>query len=76
MRCMGRRRVEGFDGDDHALTGSSGEAEKLIGRFVMRCAKIGVKDGAEVLVKKLVGEKEKVELLEKSGDLRGQESVH
>jgi hypothetical protein len=72
----GDRSLKLFDGDDHALTKNSGEAERLIGEFVLKCAGLGVGVGEEeVLDEKLVGEKEKVELMRRGGDLRGDESA-
>lgn len=72
----GDRHLHLFPDDDHALTRNSLEAEQLIGGFVLKCA--GIKPGSgdnSVLAKTLVKDDEKVELMEKGGDLRRNESV-
>lgn len=51
------------------------EAEQLIGRFVLKCAGIVPNGEDGVLAEKLVGDDEKVTLMEKGGDLRRNESV-
>jgi len=71
-----------FDGDDHALTGNSVEAERCIAEFVLERAGVDL-DGGDleegekrgVLAKQLVGEQEKVQLMREGGDLRGGERV-
>jgi pimeloyl-ACP methyl ester carboxylesterase len=72
----GTRELKLFDGDDHALTRNSAEAERRIGEFIMRCA--GVDEQGrdyEVLKEKLISDGEKVELMRKGGDLRREEST-
>ena len=74
----GERELKLFEGDDHALTGNSLEAERRIGEFVLRC--VGVRKGdmhedEEVLGEELVGGEERIELMRKGGDLRRNESV-
>ncbi|KAF2624266.1 alpha/beta-hydrolase [Macroventuria anomochaeta] len=72
----GDRYLHLFPNDDHALTRNSLEAEQLIGGFILKCA--GIKAGRAddgVLAEKLVKDDEKVELMEKGGDLRRNESV-
>lgn len=72
----GDRVLKLFNGDDHALTRNSLEAEQLIGEFILRC--VGLERGKQdegVLAEKLVGDEEKVELMRKGGDLRRNESV-
>lgn len=72
----GDRQIKLFDGDDHALTRHSLEAEQLIGGFILRCAGLEVKEEAKgVLAEKLVADEDKVELMKKGGDLRRNESV-
>ena len=74
----GERELKLFEGDDHALTGNSLEAERRIGEFVLRCAGVGKeeRDGdEEVLGEELVGGEEKIELMRRGGDLRRNESV-
>ncbi|CAN9268907.1 unnamed protein product [Alternaria alternata] len=50
-------------------------AEQLIGGFVLRCAGLDPRTDEDGLAEKLVGDEEKVELMEKGGDLRRNESV-
>ncbi|KAF2277721.1 alpha/beta-hydrolase [Westerdykella ornata] len=72
----GERVLKLFEGDDHALTRNAGEAEKMLGEFVMRCA--GVREeraDEEVLGERLVEDGERVELMRRGGDLRRGESV-
>jgi hypothetical protein len=72
----GEREISLFEGDDHALTSNSLEAEQLIGGFVLRCAGLKPSSSDEaVIAERLVGEDEKVELMKKGGDLRRNESV-
>jgi pimeloyl-ACP methyl ester carboxylesterase len=71
----GDREVKLFDGDDHALTRNSLEAEQLIGGFILRCAGLDPQAEADGLSEKLVGDEEKVELMKKGGDLRRNESA-
>jgi len=71
----GERELKLFEGDDHALTRNSLEAEQWIGGFVLRCAGLDPEGGKGELAEKLVGEEEKVGLMERGGDLRGGESV-
>jgi len=73
----GRRELRLFEGDDHALTRNSEEAERCIAGFVLERAGVDV-EGVEkrgVLEKTLVGGREKVELMREGGDLRGGERV-
>lgn len=69
----GERVLKLFDGDDHALTRNSLEAERLLGEFILRCAGLGaVRKDEGVLAEKLVDDEEKVELMRKGGDLRNE----
>jgi pimeloyl-ACP methyl ester carboxylesterase len=72
----GERELKLFEGDNHALTRHSLEAEQLLGGFILRCAgsESSTKDEAAI-AEKLVGEGEKVDLMKKGGDLRRNESV-
>ncbi|KAK4546184.1 hypothetical protein LTR36_002321 [Oleoguttula mirabilis] len=72
-------KVKLFNGDDHALTRHAQEAETLITQFIMRCAGVDMDSG---LVSKTVhtplmagSREEKIELMKKGGDLKGNESV-
>jgi len=71
----GDRELKLFDRDDHALTRNSLEAEQLIGGFVLRCAGLNPQIDKDSLAEKLVGDEEKVKLMEKGGDLRRNESM-
>jgi hypothetical protein len=71
----GNRVLKLFEQDDHALTRNSRDAEQLIGGFILECAGLDPRGDAEGLGEVLVGEKEKVELMRKGGDLRKGESV-
>ncbi|TKX25493.1 hypothetical protein C1H76_2143 [Elsinoe australis] len=73
----GQSELKLFDGDDHALTKSSLEAENLLSRFIMRCAgvEIGEDELRTVVQKSLVDDKEKIEKMKQGGDLRGKENV-
>lgn len=74
--AKGERTIRLFDYDDHALTRNSSEAEKLLCDFIMRCANARVADDEEKIVKEgLIPAKDKVKLMRKGGDLRGDESV-
>ncbi|KAF2867762.1 Alpha/Beta hydrolase protein [Massariosphaeria phaeospora] len=72
----GDRELKLFEGDDHALTRNSLEAERRIGAFILKCAAIDANDETEAtLNQKLVQDEDKIGLMEKGGDLRGHESV-
>lgn len=74
----GEKTLKMFEGDDHALTRNAKEAEGLICEFIIRCAGASVtKSEEEAMHNTLIGgsKKEKVEVMQKGGDLRGQESV-
>ncbi len=70
-------RLELFKGDDHALTRNSVRAEQLLSHFILRCADRDVSDAESknVLARQLVSDEEKVEKMEKGGDLKGKESI-
>jgi len=72
-------RLRLFEGDDHALTKSSAEAESLLCEFVLRCADVRTDgDGVKGVVQAPLtvrSREEKVELMRKGGDLRGAENV-
>lgn len=71
----GKRELRLCEGDDHALTRSSREAEQVVGGFVLECAGLEVRGNGRGMGEVLVGEEEKVELMWKGGDLRGEERV-
>lgn len=72
----GDRRIELFEGDDHALSRNALKAEEMLCRFVMKCAGTTLGDGEETVLKKeLVGGADRIDLMKKGGDLNGAESV-
>lgn len=72
----GERTIRLFQGDDHALTRCSGEAEELLCEFIVRLAGVDVADGErEVMREVLVGGQQKVDLMREGGDLRGDEQI-
>jgi len=66
-----------FSGDDHGLTQNAEEAEEVLCRFILRCS--GVRDDAlaATIESHLMAEskEEKLDLMRKGGDLRGEERV-
>ncbi|OCL10216.1 alpha/beta-hydrolase [Glonium stellatum] len=72
----GDRQLKLFEGDDHALSKNSEEAEKMLCEFVLKCAAVGVvAEDRGILEEKLLTEEEKIDLMKKGGDLRGEESI-
>ena len=74
--AKGERELKLFDGDDHALTKNSREAEERLCDFIMKCA--GVEIGREerkVVQSQLVDDGDRVKLMKKGGDMKGDESV-
>ncbi|KAJ9101709.1 hypothetical protein QFC21_003047 [Naganishia friedmannii] len=76
----GDRQLKLYDGDDHALTRNSKEAEEMIVRFIARCAGVRMNEldaeERKVLDDSLIGNvKEAVEVMKKGGDLDGQERL-
>lgn len=72
----GDRKVHYFEGDDHALTMNSADAERMMCEFIASIA--GVKMGnaeKEIVGKTLVDDSDKIEKMRRGGDLRGPESV-
>lgn len=72
----GRRKLHFFEGDDHALTSNSVEAERMLCEFIAGVA--GLKMGSferEMVNESLVDEGDKIGLMKKGGDLNGAESV-
>ena len=71
----GERELKLFEGDDHALTRNSREAEERLCDFIMRCAGVESRgDERKVVRSELVDEGDRVELM-KGGDLKGDESI-
>lgn len=66
-----------FDGDDHALSKSAGQAETLLCDFIMKCAgeTVSEDEHAKVVEKPLVDDGDRVQKMKEGGDLRGGESV-
>ena len=72
----GERELKLFDGDDHALTRNSREAETRLCEFVMKCAGLAIGGAEQDMVREeLVGDGDRVRLMEEGGDLRGEEKV-
>lgn len=63
-----------FDGDDHSLSRNSMEVEELLCNFIMTEAGENIQDAehTSVVQKPLLGEQEKLDKMEKGGDLRGE----
>lgn len=72
----GQRKVHYFEGDDHALTRNSAEAESMLCEFIADIAGLRIGDTEREMVNKsLVDDGEKVEMMKKGGDLKGAESI-
>ena len=73
----GRRSINLFDNDNHALTENFLKAEELLCNFIMKCAGVDIDTAEEqqLISKPLIKGKDKVEYMERGGDLRGAESV-
>jgi hypothetical protein len=73
----GDRRIQLFDGDDHSLTRHAAKAEEMLCDFIAEVGglKISETDQEEVVKKELVDDGERVEMMRKGGDLRGDERV-
>ncbi|MCJ1254951.1 hypothetical protein MMC24_002767 [Lignoscripta atroalba] len=73
---MGHRDLQLFDRDDHALTRNAEKAEEMLSRFILKCAGIDIGKKESKFVKEtLVGDEERVELMKRGGDLKGEESI-
>ncbi|KAG9668829.1 alpha/beta-hydrolase, partial [Aureobasidium melanogenum] len=72
----GHRKVHYFEGDDHALTRNSSEAEKMLCEFIADIAGLNVGSiESGLLSKSLVDDEDKVNKMKQGGDLRGAESA-
>ncbi|KAG9824078.1 alpha/beta-hydrolase, partial [Aureobasidium melanogenum] len=72
----GHRKVHYFEGDDHALTRNSSEAEKMLCEFITDIAGLNVgRTESGLLGKSLVDDEDKVNKMKQGGDLRGAESA-
>lgn len=68
----GERKLELYEGDNHALSRNARKAEARLCEFVVRCAGLAI-DGEEkdiVVAQELVEDGERIELMKKGGDLR------
>jgi hypothetical protein len=73
----GSRTMKLFEGDDHALSKNAETAEEMLCSFIAECAGIEI-DGQEreaIIEQKLVEENDRIELMKRGGDLRGDEHV-
>jgi hypothetical protein len=70
----GDRTLKLFEGDDHALTKNSREAEELLCAFIAKCADVDIsgQEREHVLQKTLTEDSDKVDLMKKGGDLEGE----
>ena len=74
--ARGERELKLFEGDDHALTKNSREAEERLCDFIMKCAGVEIEgEEREVVQSELVDDGDRVEFMKKGGDLKGDESV-
>ncbi|CAD0091660.1 unnamed protein product [Aureobasidium vineae] len=72
----GQRKAHYFDGDDHALTRNSAEAEKMLCEFITGIAGLKLESvEREMVNRSLVDEGDKTEAMKRGGDLRGAESI-
>lgn len=72
---QGERRLELFEGDDHALSRHAREAEGMLIEFIAGCAGVGVgeEERKGVVDVEVVEDGERRGLMEMGGDLRGGE---
>lgn len=74
--AKGERKLKLFEGDDHALTKNAREAEEILCDFIMKCAGVEIRgEERKVVQSQLVDDGDRVELMKKGGDLKGDESV-
>lgn len=68
----GDRRLELFDGDNHALSRNAEKAEEMLCEFVAGCAgvRIAEDEREKVVDVELIDDEERHELMERGGDLR------
>ncbi|KAK5200139.1 hypothetical protein LTS13_003325 [Exophiala xenobiotica] len=73
----GDRTLKLFPGDNHALSKNSLEAEVLLCNFIAKCVGLKIEDGDQdrIVGKPLVPAEKKVPLMQKGGDLKGEEKV-
>lgn len=72
----GKKKVHYFEGDDHALTRNSNEAERMLCEFIADVTGLKIGDAERELVNEsLVVEGDKIDLMKKGGDLKGAESI-
>jgi dipeptidyl aminopeptidase/acylaminoacyl peptidase len=74
--ATGQRKIHYFEGDDHALTRNSAEAEKMLCEFIADVAGLRMSTTEkEMMNKSLVDEGDKIETMKKGGDLKGAEGI-
>jgi pimeloyl-ACP methyl ester carboxylesterase len=73
----GDRRIHVFDDDDHSLTKHAAEAEEMLCEFIAEVGDVEISeyDHENVVKRKLVEDGKRVEMMEKGGDLRGEEKL-
>lgn len=72
----GERELRLFERDDHALTRNAREVEERLCDFVMRCVGVEIREEERKVVwSELVDAGDRVELMKKGGDLKGDESI-
>ncbi|KAI0832225.1 alpha/beta-hydrolase [Hypoxylon sp. FL0890] len=73
----GSKRIELFDGDNHALGRNARTAETMLLGFIAGCAGLRVDDSEKkgVVDRELIDESERMELMNKGGDLRPPERI-
>jgi dienelactone hydrolase len=66
-----------FAGDDHGLTRNAEEAEEVLCRFILRCGGVRDEGLAPTIESHMMAEskEEKLDLMRKGGDLRGEERI-
>ena len=73
----GDRKLELFEGDNHALSRNARKAEAILCEFIARCTGLDI-DGEEresVVAQDLVDDGERIDLMKRGGDLREPESA-
>lgn len=73
----GQRKIELFEGGDHALTRNAERAEEMLCGFIADCVglKVDEREQREVLESKLLEDGDRLKNMKKGGDLTSQESI-